>query len=76
VGATEKLGLFPSGNATDTLTVNGQDVKVTIYHVTNMTVFVKDSDIAFDGTETKAEFRYNTSDSTTGGCQGKYLPVA
>lgn len=47
--------LLPTGNVVDTVTVDGEDIEVSIVDVTNVVVFVRATDIGLTGTELPAD---------------------
>ncbi|CAK7237346.1 hypothetical protein SBRCBS47491_009944 [Sporothrix bragantina] len=54
-------GLLPTGNALDHITVEGQDLEVSILDVGNVTIFVRAADVGLTGTEPAGQITSNAA---------------
>ncbi|PWY93105.1 DUF453-domain-containing protein, partial [Aspergillus sclerotioniger CBS 115572] len=60
IGAWLSRGLLPTGNITDTLTVAGNDIQVTICDMANLCVFANAKDFNITGHESAADLTANS----------------
>ena len=52
VGASRNRGALPTGHTTDTVTIGGQNIEITICDVANIILFVRAGDMGISGSET------------------------
>ncbi|RAK98169.1 DUF453-domain-containing protein, partial [Aspergillus ibericus CBS 121593] len=60
IGATLSRGLLPTGNVTDTVTVGGNEIEITICDVANLCVFANARDFNITSHESAAELTANS----------------
>lgn len=61
MGATLNRGILPTGNITDTITINDKPISITICDVANLIVFVKATDVGMTGSELPDEINSNAA---------------